>query len=83
MTLTIDKTTSTSIKLIDVLDQVQDLDEYRDYKAVTLGDGLDGTTYIWLNGVYQGSVTMGFSSNHFFNLKQFVDDGILNKVLSK
>lgn len=39
MTLTIDKTTtSTSINLIDVLYQVQDLDKYRDYKAVTLAE---------------------------------------------
>jgi hypothetical protein len=84
MTLTMDNITdNTSINLIDVLDQVKALDEYRDYKAVTLSNGLDSNSYIWLSGVYQGSVNWGLSSNFLFNLKRFVDDGILNKVLSK
>lgn len=87
MTLTINNMTNTtitsSINLIDILSQVDSVEEYRDYKAVTLSDGLDGTSYIWLSGVYQGSVNWGISSNFLFNLKRFVDDGTLNKVLSK
>jgi len=70
-----------TLELAQVLSNIQDLQTFEDYMAVSIGDEIDPTTFVYKNGVYIGSSDLGFSSGMFFDLESLVKEGNLNKVL--
>lgn len=72
------------MNIVEVLSQVQSVETHEDYKSVTIGGDLDFTSHVWKGDEYLGSVGWGFDYPiHTFTLSTFVQEGNLDKVLSK
>lgn len=69
--------------LITTLFHVNSVEEHGKYKAVTLcPTGLDCVSYVWEGNEYLGSIASGFDYGFVFELKTFIEAGMLD-TLSK